>query len=64
LLIASPEEGEMSLKGASRNSGDANTKEPLAVGELFLSVGEEAEAPCPAFLILLETRMNSSSFEF
>jgi hypothetical protein len=63
LPIASPERGEVSLEGASHNSGDAKTKEPLAVVELFPTVGEEARAFRPAFLILLETRTNSSSFE-
>jgi hypothetical protein len=53
----------VSLEGASRNFGDVKTKEPLAVGELFLTVGEKVRAPRPAFLILLETKMNSSSFE-
>jgi len=63
LPIAFPEKGETSLEGALRSSGDAKTKEPLAVSELFPTVGEEARASRLAFLILLETRTNSSSFE-
>jgi len=42
LLLSSSERKWIGLEGASRNSGDAKTKEPLAVGEFFLTVGEEA----------------------
>jgi hypothetical protein len=63
LSIAFPKRGEASLEGASRSSGDAKTKELLAAGEFFQIVGEEKRETRPAFLILLKTRTNSSSFE-
>jgi hypothetical protein len=49
LPISTPRAGEISLAevaqssgdAKSNGSGDAKSKEPLAVGEHFLSVGEE-----------------------